>query len=70
LLILGREFTQDNSITPQYYFLIIHIVFLILGFFGLIKSSAMQTNYLHNFKPSIKITLITISIIIFLWMIN
>lgn len=70
LLILGREFTQDNSITPQYYFLIIHIVFLILGFFGLIKSSATQTNYLHNFKPSIKITLITISIIIFLWMIN
>ena len=70
LLILGREFTQDNSITPQYYFLIIHIVFLILGFFGLIKSSATQTNYLHNFKPSIKIILITISIIIFLWMIN
>ena len=70
LLILGREFTQDNSITPQYYFLIIHIVFLILGFFGLIKSYATQINYLHNFKPSIKITLITISIIIFLWMIN
>ena len=70
LLILGRDFGEDNFIDSQYYFFLVHILFLIVGLLGLVKFSYTRINYLNNFKPFLKIIFITFSIIVFLWMIN
>jgi lipopolysaccharide export system permease protein len=70
LLILGRDFGEDNFIDSQYYFFLVHILFLIVGLLGLIKFSYTRINYLNNFKRFLKIIFITFSIIVFLWMIN
>ena len=70
LLILGRDFSEDNFIDSQYYFLLVHILFLIVGLLGLVKFSYKRINYLNNFKHFLKIIFITFSIIVFLWMIN
>ncbi|MDC3113642.1 LptF/LptG family permease [Gammaproteobacteria bacterium] len=70
LLILGRDFDEDNFIDSQYYFFLVHILFLIVGLLGLVKSSYTRINYLKNFKRFLKIIFITFSIIVFLWMIN
>jgi lipopolysaccharide export system permease protein len=70
LLILGRDFGEDNFIDSQYYFFLVHILFLFVGLLGLVKFSYTRINYLNNFKPFLKIIFITFSIIVFLWMIN
>jgi len=70
LLILGRDFGEDNLVDSQYYFSLIHILFLIVGILGLIKFSYIKVKYLYDFKSSLKIIFISVSIIIFLWMIN
>ena len=70
LLILGRDFGEDNLVDAQYYFSLIHILFLIVGILGLIKFSYIKVKYLNDFKSSLKIIFISVSIIIFLWMIN
>ena len=70
LLILGRDFGEDNLVDSQYYFSLIHILFLIVGILGLIKFSYIKVKYLNNFKSSLKIIFISVSIIVFLWMIN
>ena len=70
LLILGRDFGEDNFIDSQYYFFLVHILFLFVGLLGLVKFSYTRINYLNNFKRFLKIIFITFSIIVFLWMIN
>ena len=70
LLILGRDFGEDNSIDSRFYFFLIHILFLIVGILGLIKFSYIRVKYLNYFKPSLKIIFILVSVIVFLWMIN
>ena len=70
LLILGRDFGEDNFIDSQYYFFLVHTLFLIVGLLGLIKFNYTRINYLNNFKLSLKIIFITASIIVFSWMIN
>ena len=70
LLILGRDFGEDNSIDSRFYFFLIHILFLIIGILGLIKFSYIRVKYLNYFKPSLKIIFILVSVIVFLWMIN
>jgi len=70
LLILGRDFGEDNIVDSQYYFSLIHILFLIVGILGLIKFSYIKVKYLNDFKSSLKIIFISVSIIVFLWMIN
>ena len=70
LLILGRDFGEDNFMDSQYYFFLVHILFLFVGLLGLVKFSYTRINYLNNFKRSLKIIFITFSIIVFLWMIN
>ena len=70
LLILGRDFGEDNLVDSQYYFSLIHILFLIVGILGLIKFSYIKVKYLNDFKSSLKIIFISVSIVIFLWMIN
>ena len=70
LLILGRDFGEDNFIDSQYYFFLVHILFLIVGLLGLIKFNYTRINYLNNFKLSLKIIFITASIIVFSKMIN
>ena len=70
LLILGRDFGEDNFIDSQYYFFLVHVLFLIVGLLGLIKFNYTRINYLNNFKLSLKIIFITASIIVFSWMIN
>ena len=70
LLILGRDFGEDNLVDSQYYFSLIHILFLIVGILGLIKFSYIKVKYLNDFKHSLKIIFISVSIIVFLWMIN
>ena len=70
LLILGRDFGEDNLVDSQYYFSLIHILFLIVGILGLIKFSYIKVKYLNDFKSSLKIIFISVSIIVFLWMIN
>ena len=70
LLILGRDFGEDNFIDSQYYFFLVHVLFLIVGLLGLIKFNYTRINYLNNFKRFLKIIFITFSIIVFLWMIN
>ena len=70
LLILGRDFGEDNLVDSQYYFSLIHILFLIVGILGLIKFSYIKVKYLNDFKFSLKIIFISVSIIVFLWMIN
>ena len=70
LLILGRDFGEDNFMDSQYYFFLVHILFLFVGLLGLVKFSYTRINYLNNFKRFLKIIFITFSIIVFLWMIN
>ena len=70
LLILGRDFGEDNFVDSQYYFSLIHILFLIVGILGLIKFRYIKVKYLNDFKSSLKIIFISVSIIVFLWMIN
>ena len=70
LLILGRDFGEDNFIDSQYYFFLVHVLFLIVGLLGLIKFNYTRINYLNNFKLSLKIIFITASVIVFSWMIN
>ena len=70
LLILGRDFGEDNFMDSQYYFFLVHILFLFVGLLGLVKFSNTRINYLNNFKRFLKIIFITFSIIVFLWMIN
>jgi lipopolysaccharide export system permease protein len=70
LLILGRDFGEDNSIDSRSYFFLIHILFLIVGILGLIKFSYIRVKYLNYFKPSLKIIFISVSVVVFLWMIN
>jgi len=68
LLILGRDFGEDNLIESKYYFFLIHIIFLFVGLLGLIKFNYIKINIFNDLKYSLKIIFILVSIIVFLWM--
>jgi len=73
LLILSRDFSESNTASSHYYFGLIHISFLLIGLFSLLRSSTSFFNNILIFNQinlSSKIILAAISIVIFLWMVN
>jgi len=73
LLILSRDFSESNTTSSHYYFGLIHISFLLIGLFSLMRSSTSFFNNILSFNQislSSKIFLAAISIVIFLWMVS
>ena len=73
LLILARESFEENLTRTHNYIWYVHLIFLSFGIFSILKSNVYQLSgltYLIKKNNSIRIAILAIAALIFLWIVR